>query len=784
MISNNISKIYNNLTNGIYDISDNDKKYMNDIVDYCLSNDTIGDYLDDIITIIKISNIIYNNMHDVVFPLDDDKYDRIIVFCKRHNIQYPVGAIPVNNIKYISDKDKLDIEDHKPKQVVSIVPNKNDMIYFNTLSTNVIPIDREDYIVNHDNTLVNKKTRNVSHNYDMCGTLDKCKYTLNNEAREAGVFDDPNVSIFERDFIGKHIQKGLVDPNNIELLVSIKYDGISVEAEIQNDTIISACTRGDMSNNEASDLTPILKGFKFHRASCITDNNIVGVKFEFIVTHTNLYRLSQEFGKTYVNPRNAVIGLMGGLDARMYRDYITPVPLESSLNIDRITELEVLNRLYTKGIDMKYTVIKGNYVSVMYQLKKFVEEADELRGFMPFQYDGIVVEYLDPNLRKSLGKKGSIPNYSIAIKFNPLKRVSTFTHYTYSVGQNGMVVPMAHFKPVEFYGAIHDKTTLHSLKRFNEIQLRSGDKVNLTLNNDVIVYLTKSKDQEFNPNKPEVFPTTCPSCGSVLQISESGDTAYCMNFKCPERCISRLSNMLKKLNIKDFSSETIRALGATSFHDLLNYDTNYLIDKLGTVNGQKFKIRMNEICNSNYPDYRIIGSLGFSSIAIETWKLILSNISIDSIVNGSDEEIDSLLKVKGIGPKTVNIIKQERQLFYIDLLDILKYVKFERTPIGVSTNKPIVIFTGVRDKNLVQLFESKGFECKESGVTKSTSILIIPHIGYESGNVKKAFKILKDNYIKLNNESIEVSYNTLNKVNGLGIYIVPIDEAYEYIRNI
>ena len=54
---------------------------------------------------------------------------------------------------------------------------------------------------------------------------------------------------------------------------------------------------------------------------------------------------------------------------------------------------------------------------------------------------------------------------------------------------------MAHFRPVEFFGAIHDKTTAHSLKRFLDLGLRCGDKVNLTLVNDVIAYITKADDR-------------------------------------------------------------------------------------------------------------------------------------------------------------------------------------------------------------------------------------------------------------------------------------------------
>ena len=82
--------------------------------------------------------------------------------------------------------------------------------------------------------------------------------------------------------------------------------------------------------------------------------------------------------------------------------------------------------------------------------------------------------------------------------------------YTFSVGQSGVIVPMAHFEPVEFFGAIHDKTTVHSLARFNKLKLKDGDIVKLTLNNDVIVYLHKLPAEEQDPGiimQYEEFPT-------------------------------------------------------------------------------------------------------------------------------------------------------------------------------------------------------------------------------------------------------------------------------------
>ena len=53
--------------------------------------------------------------------------------------------------------DLLETGDKGPKEVVRIIPNKDKMMYFHPLTRNyTLPIE-EDFIVHHDDTLVNKK---------------------------------------------------------------------------------------------------------------------------------------------------------------------------------------------------------------------------------------------------------------------------------------------------------------------------------------------------------------------------------------------------------------------------------------------------------------------------------------------------------------------------------------------------------------------------------------------------------------------------------------------------
>jgi hypothetical protein len=298
---------------------------------------------------------------------------------KNAGIQTPIGA---PNVIFNNFEQSTGFTEEEPKQelkqVVSFVDNRQSMQYFDIFATNPTPLE-SDFTIHPDSQMIEKGARNRSHEHDLCGTLDKCKYTLDNEARADGRYDDNSVMIFERDFLAKHIQQGFVHPNDIHLIVSLKYDGISVENTIVNDTIVSSCSRGDMLNNEASDMTPIFGGMKFERATNVlkTDSSGIGVKFEYIITEYNKQRLEQATGITYANKRNAVIGLISRLDARQFRDYLTPIPLETDFpmfkndmgdffnnilgntfsQFGRMDEIIFLNRYFNKGIDLKWTYI-------------------------------------------------------------------------------------------------------------------------------------------------------------------------------------------------------------------------------------------------------------------------------------------------------------------------------------------------------------------------------------------------------------------------------------------
>lgn len=736
------------------------------ILEIADENMTTND-IDDLVSLVTIGNITYNYTANIVLPIEDGVYDMLAVKLKRIDFsKFTPGAPPlqfdeVELNKYANKAQSIELK--KPFIFMSEEDRKfeDNMLYPEIIQNRVkLTKDiglRKPFTI-HVNSNLSKRLRNTAHNYpDLVGTLHKCKFVCDKDAIDVGAYDEPNTTIYERDFLAPLIQRGIINTHDIyEMVMTLKYDGISVEADV-TDQVISARTRGDTDNNEASDITPILEGYRFPKAPKL--DKPIGMKFEAIVRYDDLYRLNEMSGNNYINGRTAIIGIMGSSDAWKYRDFITLVPLQcDSTNIgleftDRVEEINFLNTYYSNKEYIRASVISGNYTALLFSIRKYVQEAEFARPYIPFMYDGVVSEFLDNNIRKTLGRENNINQYAMAIKFEALKKQTTFRGYFYTVGQDGSITPMVTYDPIEFIGSIHTKSTLSSLERFNKLDLRIGDIINVTYVNDVMPYVTKADIDANIPNheRPktpeEEFPTKCPFCGSSIRISSSGASAYCSNQDCPGRITSRMSNMLAKLGVKNFSTAAIDALGVKHFKELYELKMDQL-SILGPTNAIKLKAELEKLKTNPLPDYRIIGALGFTSIAAKSWKLLFNKMSLEELHNiyTLDKDmnfLDAVLtNIKGIGPVTSKTIIQEYEYFLDDIQFIIDNKMYIATDKKVTQDIQIR-FTGFRDREVEALLNKQpGIDCDgDAGVTKSTAILLVPMKGYNQGS--KCAKAIK-----------------------------------------
>ena len=544
--------------------------------------------------------------------------------------------------------------------------------------------------------------------------------------------------------------KGIYNPNRkIGVVVELKYDGISVEADCGLE-VYSARTRGDTGIGAAADITPILQGYTFKHAKCMIGEKPIGIKFEAIITKSNLELFNLARGKNYKNCRTAIVGLFGASDAYKFRDLITLVPLAVDRNdvpeiSNRIEEVEFLNKVFVShGEPLRYCYFEGTVTEILYCIKVFYDEVIYARNYLNFMYDGIVVSYIDEDIRAALGRKNFINKYSMAVKFNPLEKQTIFRGYTFEVGQHGQITPMIHYDPVEFIGTIHTKSTGSSYKRFRELELKYGDYINVTYRNDVMPYVS-NLDCAYNRKNPNpIFPfvTNCPICGHDLMMSTSQDTLYCPNRECPGRSVQRMANMLDKMNIKGFSDASVIALGITHLKELFLLNRDIFIEKIGEANGDKFYNALQEYMKTPVYDYIIMGSLGFTGMAHKKWKDILNKITLENLCKlirlcNNYSEFDDILYDYINGYITKLTIFNEFKYFEQDIDFILQSFNIINS-FGMSNEyKKQIRFTGVRNKQLSELLCNNGYDADGSlSAGKNTDILLVPYEGFQSSKIK------------------------------------------------
>ena len=168
-------------------------------------------------------------------------------------------------------------------------------------------------------------------------------------------------------------------------------------------------------------------------------------------------------------------------------------------------------------------------------------------------------------------------------------------------------------------------------------------------------------------------------------MSESGDTAYCINVNCPERSIGRMTGFLERLNVGGFDKAAIRALQIHNLRDLLSIteekakvtqkNAGKLSQRqkktLGDILGAKFIETIKTMLDTEFPDYRLMHAVGFTGCGPEAWKKVFKHFKIERLLTATDHELGGLTEIGGIGDKFVLTVITERHY----LLDDIRFGK-------------------------------------------------------------------------------------------------------------
>ena len=204
------------LKSHLYILTSKINNYLSDVSIELISKNKKGiQYTDQEISTLKslimICNILYNRTDIEILPVEDGVYDLLLEIYKQFDPNFQVGSYVVQ-FRDKTQKENLEIQAIKQPIFFYEKIDRDEIrqdIFDRLSSFDSHPLNRDDFLKNpitFESDYIQKRTHNVKHKHpELVGTLDKCKFVTIQDAKDAGVYNDPSVKILERDFFLRHI---------------------------------------------------------------------------------------------------------------------------------------------------------------------------------------------------------------------------------------------------------------------------------------------------------------------------------------------------------------------------------------------------------------------------------------------------------------------------------------------------------------------------------------------------------------------------------------------------
>ena len=578
-------------------------------------------------------------------------------------------------------------------------------------------IPEEEYAAFRD--ALNEGKGKVKHPFIM-GSLDKLKY------------ESPEEVI---DFIASL--------NDKYISISAKVDGISCRLHYEDNTLKSASTRGDGSFGV--DITDKIK-----YVNCIPKSfgrDPIDVRGELVIFKDDFEALNENHNGKFANPRNAVAGLIN--QKEWNADDIKHVTFVAYTILGPLyCKDEQFDILKSAGFNCAWNIIsKKDDVLLDKECKKLFEQASQM---LPYETDGLVIcgaSYRNEDKYR--------PDKCKAFKINQLVAQTRLIDVVWEgPSKDGYFCPVGLVDPIELGGSTISRVSCHNIDIIEKLGLMYGSTIEILKSGDVIPHIERVVENDSSCSKIEL-PMECPCCGSKLV--RDGISMRCINKKCSDQVVHRLTGFIKKLGVKSASNATLKNFGLTSFEKLIAFtpDKKYksevkLYDELYAKVFSQSKEKL--LCAMNF--------VGLSEISIGK---IVSHYGYDVVASSSFKDTALASLPNGIGQTTLN-------KFIEDLPEALEYVNMVTNDVrwhyvqsdldassASSAIKGSICVTGSLNfgsrSKFLEFAKQHGYESK-SGVSKGLTYLVNNDISSNSSKNRKAkelgIKILSEtDFMKL-----------------------------------
>ena len=472
-------------------------------------------------------------------------------------------------------------------------------------------------------------------------------------------------NISEIEDFDKRIKKIILSENvkehskELEYILELKLDGLSISLIYENGVLVQAVTRGDGQVGEdvtenIMEITTIPKKLK--------KNVSLEVRGEIILPISSFNRINQEREDegedVFANPRNAASGTIRQLDKTIVAERGLDCYLYYLVNAENYginTHLESIE--YIEKLGFKTTKIFEKYTDFK-ELEKSIDKWHNDRKKLDYETDGLVIKVNNFALYETLGYTTKSPRWAIAYKF-PAEQVKTkLMGVTFQVGRTGVITPVAELEAVNLSGSVVKRASLHNFDEIHRKDIKIGDNVIVEKAAEIIPQVVNVVFDDRTGQEIEIQePANCPVCNSELAHEEGLVALKCHNPLCPEKVKRQIAYFVSRdaMNISGLGDKIVEKfieLGKiktiVDIYSLEKYREE--LENLEKMGQKSVDNLINSIESSKNRDFsKVLYALGIPFVGKFNANLLTKTFK--NIENLKNQSIKNLLAVKGIGDK-------------------------------------------------------------------------------------------------------------------------------------
>jgi len=450
-----------------------------------------------------------------------------------------------------------------------------------------------------------------------------------------------------------------------------KMDGLALEVIYENGVFTSALTRGNGAEGEV--VTAAMRTVR-NLPLRLRGNNVphrLEVRGEVVIAKADFEQLnarqSSVGGKVFANPRNAAAGSVRQLDTSItagrplqFLAYgVGQVVLDGG-TAPWTTHSDLMARLREWGFD---TPPEGRLCASPDEVWAYYEALGARRESLAIEIDGVVAKVDDTEAQEALGFTARAPRWALALKFPAMQVRTRLQDIRVQVGRTGVLTPVAILEPVRVGGVEVSRATLHNAYEIEDKGLMLGDMVLVQRAGDVIPEVVRPLvEDRTGGERPFVFPTTCPECGSVVHKPNDEVAHRCINVSCPAVRRQSIIHFVSKagLDVRGFGEHIVQQLvdagRVTTAADLFSLTTVDLMgfERMGPTSAAN-AIASLDAARTGATLARLICALGIRHVGEQTARTLATHfVDLDAMRKADGEK---LLHLPDIGPEVAASIR-------------------------------------------------------------------------------------------------------------------------------